>query len=150
MRWCLAVYFSTQTQMTSNPIALNEQEDQWGEHDYELGNNRNYMKYINFQPSKAKAATTAFNIQLIKIISLQWRHNERDGVISVSIVCLTVCSGADQRTHQRSTSLAFLGESTDATVDFLHKGLMTRKMFSFYNAITWKIRSGRETVFHLV
>ena len=33
-------------------------------------------------------------------------------ITGVSSVCSTVCSGADQRKHQSSTSLAFLGEST--------------------------------------
>ena len=36
---------------------------------------------------------------------LQWRHNERDGVPSVY-------AGADQRKHQSSASLAFVGEFT--------------------------------------
>ena len=41
--------------------------------------------------------------------TLQWRHNERDGVSNtgVSIVCSTVCSGAGQRKHQCSVSLVF-------------------------------------------
>ena len=36
---------------------------------------------------------------------LEWRHNERDGVSNVSIVCLTICSGADQRKHQSSAEV---------------------------------------------
>ena len=43
------------------------------------------------------------------VASLQWRHNERHGV---SMVCSTVCSCADQRKHQSSTSLALWGEFT--------------------------------------
>ena len=41
--------------------------------------------------------------------SLQWYHNEHDGVsiTCVSIVCLIVCSGPDQRKHQGSASLVF-------------------------------------------
>ena len=40
-------------------------------------------------------------------LSLQWRHNGRDGVsiTGVSIVYSTVCSDADQRKHQSSASL---------------------------------------------
>ena len=36
--------------------------------------------------------------------------DERDGVLNhrVSIVCLAVCSGVDQRKHQISVSLAFV------------------------------------------
>ena len=37
--------------------------------------------------------------------SLHWQHNGRDGV---SIICSTACSGADQRKHQSSASLAFV------------------------------------------
>ena len=33
-------------------------------------------------------------------------------ITGVLIVCLTVCSGADQRNHQSSTSLAFVRETT--------------------------------------
>ena len=44
-------------------------------------------------------------------------------ITGVSIVCLTVCSGADQRKHQSSASLAFV------RVYFPHKGPVTRKMF---------------------
>ena len=36
---------------------------------------------------------------------LQWCHNQITGV---SIVCSTVCSGADHRKHQSSASLAFV------------------------------------------
>ena len=44
-----------------------------------------------------------------RVRPLQWRHNERDGVSNhqSSIVYSIVCSGADQRKHQRSASLAF-------------------------------------------
>ena len=43
------------------------------------------------------------------IASLQWRHNERNGVSNHRrLVCSTVCSGADQRKHQSSASLAFV------------------------------------------
>ena len=41
-------------------------------------------------------------------LSLQWRHNECDGVTDVLIYCSTVCSGADQRQQQSSASLAFV------------------------------------------
>ena len=43
-------------------------------------------------------------------VSLQWRHNGRDGVWnhSLTIVYATVYLGADQRKHQSSASLAFV------------------------------------------
>ena len=53
-------------------------------------------------------------------------------ITGVSIVCSTVCSGAYQRTHQSSASLAFYeGNPPDSP----HKGPVTRKMFLFDNVI---------------
>ena len=51
-------------------------------------------------------------------------------ITGVSIVCLAVCSGAGQRKHQRSASLAFVRGSRWA-VDSLHKEPVTRKIFPF-------------------
>ena len=64
----------------------------------------------------------------------------------VSMVCSTVCSGADQRKHQRSASLACVcvcvcvwgggGGSTAPVIGgFPHKGPVTRKIFSFDDVI---------------
>ena len=49
-------------------------------------------------------------------------------ITSVSIVNSTICSGADQRKHQSSASLAFVRNSP-------HKGPVTPKMFSFDDVI---------------
>ena len=59
-------------------------------------------------------------------ISLQWRHNGRDGV---SVVCSTVCSGADERKHQSSASLAFMRGIHQWPVGSHLKGPVTRKGF---------------------
>ena len=68
---------------------------------------------------------------LHKISPSQWRHNEHDGVTyhDVSIVCSTVCSGADQRTHQSSASLAFVRAIHWWLVDFPRNEAVTRKCF---------------------
>ena len=68
---------------------------------------------------------------------LQWRHNERDGVAitSITIVYLTVYSGADQRKHQSSASLAFVRGIHRWPVNSPHKGPVTRKMFPFDDVI---------------
>ena len=58
-------------------------------------------------------------------VTLQWRHNERDGVsqiTGVSIVYSTVCSGADQRKHQSFASLAFVRGLHRWSVNSPHKG----------------------------
>ena len=50
-------------------------------------------------------------------------------IIGVSIVCSTVCSSADQRKHQSSESLAFVRGTHRWSIDFHHKGAVTRKCF---------------------
>ena len=50
-------------------------------------------------------------------------------ITGVTIVYLTIFSGADQRKHQSSASLAFVGGIHCWPVNSLHKGPVTRKMF---------------------
>ena len=52
-------------------------------------------------------------------------------ITGVSIVSLTVCSGADQRKHQRSASLTFVRGICRWPVDSPHNGPVTWKMFPF-------------------
>ena len=56
-------------------------------------------------------------------------------IIGVSIVCPTVCSGADQKTRQSSASLAFVRGIHRSPVDSPHKWPVTRKMFPFVDVI---------------
>ena len=56
-------------------------------------------------------------------------------IIDVSIVYSTVCSGADQRKHQSSASLAFVKGIPWWPVNSPHKGPVTRKMFPLYDVI---------------
>ena len=56
-------------------------------------------------------------------------------ITGVSIVCLIVCSGADQRKHHSSASLAFVAGIHRWPVDSPHKGPVTRKMFPFGDII---------------
>ena len=60
----------------------------------------------------------------------------------VSIVYPTVCSEADQRKHQNSASLAFVGGIHRWPVNSLHNGPVTRKMIPFDDVIMKK----RETI----
>ena len=63
--------------------------------------------------------------------ALRWRHNNAmaSQITSLTIVYPTVYSGADQRKHQSSASLAFVqGESP-------HKGSVTWKMFPLDDVI---------------
>ena len=61
---------------------------------------------------------------------------------SISIVYSTVCSGADQRKHQSSASLAFEMGINRWPVNSPHKWPVTRKMFPFDDVIIYsQIRS---------
>ena len=56
-------------------------------------------------------------------------------ITSLTIVYSSVYWGADQRKHQSSASLAFVGEIHQWPVYFPHKGPVTRKMFPFDDVI---------------
>ena len=56
-------------------------------------------------------------------------------ITSLTIVYPTVYSGADQRKHQSSASLAFVRGIHRGPVNSPHKGLVTRKMFPFDDII---------------
>ena len=66
---------------------------------------------------------------------LQWRHDGRECVSNHQPhdVYSTVNSGADQRKHQSSASLAFVRGIHRWPVNYPHKGPATRKMFAFYD-----------------
>ena len=56
-------------------------------------------------------------------------------IASLAIVYSTVCSGADERKHQSSVSLAFMRGIHRWPVNSPHKGPVTRKMFPFDDVI---------------
>ena len=56
-------------------------------------------------------------------------------ITSLTIVYSTVYSGADQRKHQSSASLAFVRGIHRGPVNSLHERLVTRKMFPFDDVI---------------
>ena len=59
-------------------------------------------------------------------------------ITGVSIVCSTVCSGADQRKPPISASLAFVRGIRRLPMGSPHKGPVTRKMFPFDAVIIQK------------
>ena len=60
-------------------------------------------------------------------------------ITSLTIVYSTVYSGADQRKHQSSASLAFVRGIHWGPVNSPHKWPVMRKMFQFYDVIMyWK------------
>ena len=60
-------------------------------------------------------------------------------ITSLTIVYSIVYSGADQRKHQRSASLAFVRGIHRWLVNFPHKWPVTRKMFAFDDVIMFKL-----------
>ena len=56
-------------------------------------------------------------------------------ITSLTIVYSTVYSGADQREHQSSASLAFVWGIHRGPVNSRHKGPVTRKMIPFDDVI---------------
>ena len=63
-------------------------------------------------------------------------------ITSLTIVYSTVYSGADQREHQSSASLAFVRGIHRSPVNSPHKWPVTRKMLPFDDVIMWK-QTGR-------
>ena len=52
-------------------------------------------------------------------------------ITGISIVYLTICSGADQRKYKNSVLLAFVKGINQWTVNSQHKWPVMRKMFPF-------------------
>ena len=63
-------------------------------------------------------------------------------ITSLTIVNSSVYSGADQRKHQSSASLAFVRGIHRRPVNSPHKGPVTRKMFLFDDVIMWCVWTG--------
>ena len=56
-------------------------------------------------------------------------------ITGVSVIYSTVCSPADQRKYQSSALLPFVKEIHRWSVNSLHKGPVTRKIFPFFDVI---------------
>ena len=71
-------------------------------------------------------------------------------ITSLTIVYSTVFSGADQRKHQSSASLAFVRGIHRWPLNSPHKGPATRKMFPFDDAIMWYISYRRWNILRVL
>ena len=78
--------------------------------------------------------------------SSQWRImiTMASQITSISIVYSTVLSGADQRKHQSSASLAFVRVIHRCPVNYPHKGPVTWKMFPFDDVIMCWWSTGKQ------
>ena len=84
--------------------------------------------FLNFCPIKiTKSTQMHYNDVIMGAMASQ--------LTSLTIVYSTVCSGADQRKHQSSASLAFVRGIHRWPVNSPHKWPVTRKMILFDDAI---------------
>ena len=96
------------------------------------GKNKPYQNFLSYGQSQC----TEHYVQ-------QWNRHNNDVIMSamasqiigVSSVCPTVGSGADQRKHQSSASLAFVRGIHRWPVNSPHKTPVTRKIFPFDDVI---------------
>ena len=95
------------------------------------------MYYYNDKIATWSVMTHTFTVFVILHESLQWRNNGRDGVSNHQLIILysNVYSGADQRKHQNSASLAFVRGIHRWPMNSPHKWPVTRKMFPFDDII---------------
>ena len=99
-------------------------------------NTLRYITHLNLTPSNfcvirfeyiAQSSEQHYNDVIMSTIASQ--------ITSLTIVYSTVYSGADQRKHQSSASLAFVRGIHRGPVNSPHKGPVTRKMFPFDDVI---------------
>ena len=111
---------------------------------FELNNlpNTPWISYLKKKTPKNVGELVQPEMFLQKVICL---HHYNDAIMgatasqitSLTIVCSTVYSGADQRKHQSSASLAFVRGIHRWPVNSPHKWPVTRKMFPFNDVIMW-------------
>ena len=69
-------------------------------------------------------------------------------ITSLTIVYSTAYSGADQRKHQSSASLAFVRGIHRWPVNSPHKGSVTQKMFPFDDVVMWTTETTKRLTDH--
>ena len=111
---------------------------------YKLPSKLGYRWVITYH-RKRKNGCNHLSMLLYQLISVSRRTHGHYGdvimgtmafqITSLTIVYSTVSSGADQRKHQSSASLAFVRGSHRGPVNPPHKWPVTRKMFPFDDVI---------------
>ena len=76
-------------------------------------------------------------VEPCSINSLQWRHNERDGVSNHNCLLNLLLFRRRSKKTTSSASLAFVRGSHRWSVNSPHKGLVTRKMLPFDDVILY-------------
>ena len=130
---------------------------------YHVMTNQKYawlsQKLLNLKPTKCpsiESRNLCSQLEQVKTANTRYMHfhTQRSGhysdvimvamasqITSLTIVYSTVYSGADQRKHQSSASLAFVPGIHRWQVNSPHKRPATRKMFPFDDAIMFSSNS---------
>ena len=85
--------------------------------------------------ANACVSSSVYNWELIKARTLQWRHNERDGISNLQPHDCLLNSLFKHRKHRSPASRAFVGGIHRWPVNSPHKGPVTRKRFPFDDVI---------------
>ena len=110
--WCIL----TQLKLKFVPKGLTDKKST-------LGDKPLFTDAYMCQPASISNSLTYYSDVIISVMASE--------ITGVSIACSTVYSGADQRKHQCSASLAFVRGIHRWPVDSPHKGSVTRKIFPF-------------------
>ena len=104
----------------------------------------NVYDYVSSVYKQPQPVLGRFAIQIANVVALRVNILHYSDVVmsamapqitGVTIVYSTVCTGADQRKHQSSASLALLRGNHRWPMNSPHKGPGTRKIFSFDDVI---------------
>ena len=82
-----------------------------------------------------RCASPAYPYKRCTLFPMGFTMTMASQITNLTIVYSTVYSGADQRKHQSSASLAFVWGIPGWPVNSPHKGPVTRKMFPFHDVI---------------
>ena len=113
-------------------------------------NNSNYDDLLHFSPGRNERHLADESWSTLCLQMSCSFHDHYDDVImsaiasqitSITIVYSTVYSGADQRKHESSASLAFVRGIHRGPVNSPHKCPVTRKMFPFDDVIMFMVLS---------
>ena len=102
------------------------------------------FKEVNMNQSSSKWWPFCWGLRLLNDVHFNAviMSTRASQITSLTIVYSTVYSGADQRIHQSSASLAFVWGIHRWTVNSPHKRPVTRKIFPFDDVIMFRKNGG--------
>ena len=131
--WCLTVRSHYWNQYW---LIINKVQGHWSEGNFtrntSIINHQNYRKYyLSNIPFKFPRGAMSYKSSYIPSLP---HYNDvimttmASKITSLTVVCSTVYSDADERKHQSSASLAFVWGNSPGPANSPHKGPVTRKM----------------------